>query len=134
MILTRSYINFSPKTLILNKMHGVESVQIRSSFWSEFSCILYSVRIKENTDRKELRIGRFSHIDGVDCIIYSEIYIAGGKWASEDSLQKYLTIMFFCIRFIETERLPQLQNYFFAFLWLMNIFIWNKIMFYSRDI
>ena len=115
MILTRSYINFSPKTLILNKMHDVKNVQIRSSFWSEFSCIPYSVRIKENTDRKELRIGRFSHIDGVDCIIYSEIYIAGGKWASEDSLQKYLTILFFASDLLKLKGYLRYKTIFLLF-------------------
>ena len=45
----------------------VKSIQIRSYFWSVFSCIwtecgeiwsisLYSVRIQENTDQKKLRI------------------------------------------------------------------------------
>ena len=47
--------------------HCVKSVQIRSFFWSVFSCIRtkygdlrskspYSVRIQENTDQKKLRI------------------------------------------------------------------------------
>ena len=36
-------------------VHCVKSVQIRSFFWSVFSCIR-TVRIKENTDQKKLRI------------------------------------------------------------------------------
>ena len=133
MILTRNYINFSPKTLILNKMHCVKSVQIRSSFWSEFSCIPYSVRIKENTDRKELGIWTlFTHWW---CWLYHIFWNLYSWWEMSQwrlSPNVFDNIVF-CIRFIETERLPPLQNYFFAFLWLMNIFIWNK-MFYSRDI
>ena len=48
-------------------IHCVKSVQIRSFFWSVFSCILteygdlprksrFSARIQENTDQKKLRI------------------------------------------------------------------------------
>ena len=36
--------------------HCVKSVQIRSFFWSVFSCIRNSVQIQENTDQKKLRI------------------------------------------------------------------------------
>ena len=50
-----------------SQIHCVESVQIRSFFWSVFPCIrtkyrdlqskyAYSVRIQENTDQKKLRI------------------------------------------------------------------------------
>ena len=45
-----------------NKSHCVKSVQIRSFFWSLFSrirteCISpYSIRMRENTDQKKLRI------------------------------------------------------------------------------
>ena len=53
--------------LLLFIIHYVKSVQIRSYFWSVFSCIRieygdllrkspYSIRIQENTDQKELRI------------------------------------------------------------------------------
>ena len=49
------------------KIHCVKSVQIRSFFWSVFSCLRteyrdlrskspYSVRIQENTDQRKLRI------------------------------------------------------------------------------
>ena len=55
------------KLAIKNKEHCVKSVQIRSFFWSVFSCIRtgygdllrkppYPVRIQENTDQKKLRI------------------------------------------------------------------------------
>ena len=48
-------------------LHSVKNVQIRSLFWSLFSCIWaeyeylhrkspYSMRIRENTDQKKLRI------------------------------------------------------------------------------
>ena len=36
--------------------HCVKSVQKRSFFWSVFSRSLYSVRMRENTDQKKLRI------------------------------------------------------------------------------
>ena len=53
--------------LILLSFHCVKSVQIRNFFWSVFSCIWteygeilhispYSVRMRENTDQKKLRI------------------------------------------------------------------------------
>ena len=45
--------------LILSKgIHCVKSVQIKSFFWSIFSCIRTesSVQIKENTNQKKLRI------------------------------------------------------------------------------
>ena len=56
----------------INWSHYVKSVQIRSYFWSVFSCIWteyedlrikspYSVRIQENTDQKLLRIWTFFH-------------------------------------------------------------------------
>ena len=46
------------KLAIKNKEHCVKSVQIRSFFWSVFSCIWtgYPVRIQGNTDQKKLRI------------------------------------------------------------------------------
>ena len=51
----------------IENKHCVKSFQIRSFFWSIFSCIctewrnlfrksLYSVRIHENTDHKRLRV------------------------------------------------------------------------------
>ena len=59
--------NFYNSTTCFNYIHCVKSIQIRSYFWSVFSCIwtecgeiwsisLYSVRIQENTDQKKLRI------------------------------------------------------------------------------
>ena len=51
----------------MDEKHCMKSVQIRSFFWSVFSCIqiefedllhksLYCVQIQENTDQKKLRI------------------------------------------------------------------------------
>ena len=59
--------NFWNKTRATKKKHCVESVQIRSFFWSAFSRFLteyedlqskypYPARIRENTDQKKLRI------------------------------------------------------------------------------
>ena len=60
----------------VERNHCVKSVQIRSFFWSVFSCIRteygdllrkspYSVQIQENTDQKKLRIQAFSRSDGL---------------------------------------------------------------------
>ena len=52
-------INMYPNLILLYEAntgavgHCVESVQIRSFFWSVFSCIHYLVRIQENTDQKK---------------------------------------------------------------------------------
>ena len=57
-------------TKYLKSMPGVKSIQIRSFFWSVFSCVWtengyllhispYSVRIQENTDQKKLHIWTF---------------------------------------------------------------------------
>ena len=57
-------------------MVSLQNYQIRSSFWSAFSCIRieygdlpskspYSVRVQENTDQKKLRIWTFS----TQCVI-----------------------------------------------------------------
>ena len=55
-------------------MHCVKSVQIRSFFWSVFSCVrteyrdlllksLYSFQVHENTDQKSSIFGHFSRSD-----------------------------------------------------------------------
>ena len=73
-----SLIIFTPVSLLLWKSedlyfhdhisrHCVKNVQIRSSFWSVFSCIRtellrrspYSVPIQENTDQKDSIFGHF---------------------------------------------------------------------------
>ena len=66
-ILVPSPLKIQNKTSEIFTQHCVKSVQIRSFFWSVFSCIWteygdlrskypYSVRMQENTDQKKLRI------------------------------------------------------------------------------
>ena len=63
MIFTKKKCLKDCEKLLFNKDHSVKSVQIRSYFWSFFSCIRteygdlrskssYSVRIQENTEQK----------------------------------------------------------------------------------
>ena len=66
------WINFNKNFYLACLTHCVKSVQIRSFFWSVFSCIRteyedspYSVGIQENTDQKNSVFGHFSRSDRV---------------------------------------------------------------------
>ena len=83
-----------PRRQIKDSLHCVKSVQIRSFFWSVFSCIrteygdfriksLYSVRIQENTDQKKLHIWtlftqcciRKQLVRAVRCLTYLQLIV-----------------------------------------------------------
>ena len=66
--------------------HSVKSVQIRSFFWSVFSCIrtgyadlrgksLYSVRLQENTDQKKLRIWTLHAVNCLNTLTEFSLFI-----------------------------------------------------------
>ena len=80
----------------LPNFHCVKSVQIRSFFWSIFSRILteygeifrislYSVRMRENTDQKKLRIWTLS----TQC---SQLYSKEFHYTSHDQKQSKMKI------------------------------------------